>query len=206
MKLGSDPNFDITTRGGVEMSVQHLTIRGHTTWFQASDRQVFIGDVLDLATSPTTRDSGCALRKRRGSRVDGDRRRDAHRHEGSVARGFGAACRTREPAKSSRWRRARGSFIVAKRTTRRSYSCPTRPVRHCAPAPSRPRQSRSRARFAGSRVSCRPSACQTTKFGKEPSPTGVGERQGSQTDSREQVGDDVARSIGATVAQELWNP
>lgn len=37
------------------MSVQHLTIEDTRAWFQASDRQVFIGDVLDLATSPTTR-------------------------------------------------------------------------------------------------------------------------------------------------------
>ena len=37
------------------MSVQHLTIEDTRTWFQASDRQVFIGDVLDLATSPMTR-------------------------------------------------------------------------------------------------------------------------------------------------------
>ena len=37
------------------MSVQHLTIDDTRTWFQASDRQVFIGDVLDLATSATTR-------------------------------------------------------------------------------------------------------------------------------------------------------
>jgi ethanolamine utilization protein EutQ (cupin superfamily) len=37
------------------MSVQHLTIEDTRAWFQASDRQVFIGDVLDLATSETTR-------------------------------------------------------------------------------------------------------------------------------------------------------
>ena len=37
------------------MSVQHLTIDDTRTWFQASDRQVFIGDVLDLVTSATTR-------------------------------------------------------------------------------------------------------------------------------------------------------
>jgi ethanolamine utilization protein EutQ (cupin superfamily) len=37
------------------MSVHHLTIDDTRTWIQASDRQVFIGDVLDLATSPTTR-------------------------------------------------------------------------------------------------------------------------------------------------------
>jgi ethanolamine utilization protein EutQ len=37
------------------MSVQHLTIDDTTTWFQAGDRNVFIGDVLDLATSATLR-------------------------------------------------------------------------------------------------------------------------------------------------------
>ena len=37
------------------MSVQHLTIDDTRAWFQASGRQVFIGDVLDLATSATTR-------------------------------------------------------------------------------------------------------------------------------------------------------
>ena len=37
------------------MSVQYLTIDDTRAWFQASDRQVFIGDVLDLATSATTR-------------------------------------------------------------------------------------------------------------------------------------------------------
>jgi ethanolamine utilization protein EutQ (cupin superfamily) len=37
------------------MSVQHLTIDDTRTWFQASDRQVYIGDVLDLATSAATR-------------------------------------------------------------------------------------------------------------------------------------------------------
>lgn len=37
------------------MSVQHLTIDDTRTWFQPSDRQVFVGDVMDLATSPTTR-------------------------------------------------------------------------------------------------------------------------------------------------------
>jgi hypothetical protein len=37
------------------MSVQHLTIDDTRTWFQASHRRVFIGDVLDLATSATTR-------------------------------------------------------------------------------------------------------------------------------------------------------
>src|SRR5215213_1145572 len=38
-----------------DMSVQHLTIDDTRAWFQASDRQVFIGDVMDLATSATTR-------------------------------------------------------------------------------------------------------------------------------------------------------
>jgi len=37
------------------MSVQHLKSQDTRTWVQASDRQVFIGNVLDLATSPTTR-------------------------------------------------------------------------------------------------------------------------------------------------------
>lgn len=37
------------------MSVQHLTIDDTTTWFQAGDRNVFIGDVLDLATTATLR-------------------------------------------------------------------------------------------------------------------------------------------------------
>jgi ethanolamine utilization protein EutQ (cupin superfamily) len=37
------------------MSVQHLTIDDTRAWFQAGDREVFIGDVLDLATSLTTR-------------------------------------------------------------------------------------------------------------------------------------------------------
>ena len=37
------------------MSVQHLTIDDTRAWFQAGDRQVFVGDVLDLATSATTR-------------------------------------------------------------------------------------------------------------------------------------------------------
>ena len=36
------------------MSVQHLTIDDTRTWFQASDRAVLIGDVLDVAASPTT--------------------------------------------------------------------------------------------------------------------------------------------------------
>jgi ethanolamine utilization protein EutQ (cupin superfamily) len=37
------------------MSVHHVTIDDTRTWFQASDREVYIGDVLDLATSATTR-------------------------------------------------------------------------------------------------------------------------------------------------------
>ena len=37
------------------MSVQHLTIDDTTTWFQAGERNVFIGDVLDLATSAALR-------------------------------------------------------------------------------------------------------------------------------------------------------
>ena len=37
------------------MAVHHVTIGDTRAWFQASDREVFIGDVLDLATSATTR-------------------------------------------------------------------------------------------------------------------------------------------------------
>ena len=37
------------------MSVQHLTIDDTRAWFQAGDREVFIGGVLDLATTATTR-------------------------------------------------------------------------------------------------------------------------------------------------------
>ena len=37
------------------MSVHHLTVDDTRAWFQASDREVFIGDVLDVATTPTTR-------------------------------------------------------------------------------------------------------------------------------------------------------
>jgi len=37
------------------MSVHHVTIDDTRAWFQASDREVYIGDVLDLATSATTR-------------------------------------------------------------------------------------------------------------------------------------------------------
>jgi len=37
------------------MSVHHLTIDDTTTWFQAGDRNVFIGGVLDLATSAALR-------------------------------------------------------------------------------------------------------------------------------------------------------
>lgn len=45
------------------MSVHHLTIDDTRTWVQASDRQVFIGDVLDLATSATTRVRFCRYGK-----------------------------------------------------------------------------------------------------------------------------------------------
>jgi len=41
------------------MSVQHLTIDDTTTWYQPSDRNVFIGDVLDLATSAALRVRFC---------------------------------------------------------------------------------------------------------------------------------------------------
>jgi ethanolamine utilization protein EutQ (cupin superfamily) len=38
-----------------DMSVQHLTIDDTRAWFQAGEREVFIGDVLDVVTTPTTR-------------------------------------------------------------------------------------------------------------------------------------------------------
>jgi ethanolamine utilization protein EutQ (cupin superfamily) len=37
------------------MSMQHVTIDDTRAWFQAGDREVFVGDVLDLVTTPTTR-------------------------------------------------------------------------------------------------------------------------------------------------------
>jgi ethanolamine utilization protein EutQ len=37
------------------MSMQHLTIDDTRAWFQAGEREVFIGDVLDVITTPTTR-------------------------------------------------------------------------------------------------------------------------------------------------------
>jgi ethanolamine utilization protein EutQ (cupin superfamily) len=37
------------------MSVQHLTIDDTRAWFQAGDRDVFVGDMLDLVSTPTTR-------------------------------------------------------------------------------------------------------------------------------------------------------
>ena len=37
------------------MSMQHLTIDDTRAWFQAGEREVFIGDVLDVVTTPTTR-------------------------------------------------------------------------------------------------------------------------------------------------------
>jgi ethanolamine utilization protein EutQ (cupin superfamily) len=37
------------------MSMQHVTIDDTRAWFQAGEREVFIGGVLDLATSATTR-------------------------------------------------------------------------------------------------------------------------------------------------------
>jgi ethanolamine utilization protein EutQ (cupin superfamily) len=45
------------------MSIHHLTIDDTRTWLQPSDRQVFIGDVLDLATSATTRIRFCRYGK-----------------------------------------------------------------------------------------------------------------------------------------------
>ena len=35
--------------------MQHLTIDDTRAWFQAGEREVFIGDVLDVITTPTTR-------------------------------------------------------------------------------------------------------------------------------------------------------
>jgi len=37
------------------MSIHHLTIDDTRAWFQASDRDVYIGDVMDLVSNPTTR-------------------------------------------------------------------------------------------------------------------------------------------------------
>jgi ethanolamine utilization protein EutQ len=37
------------------VSTQHLTIDDTRAWFQAGEREVFIGDVLDVVTTPTTR-------------------------------------------------------------------------------------------------------------------------------------------------------
>ena len=37
------------------MSMQHVTIDDTRAWFQAGEREVFIGGVLDLATTATTR-------------------------------------------------------------------------------------------------------------------------------------------------------
>ena len=37
------------------MSVQHLTIDDTRAWFQAGDHDVYVGDVLDVITSPNTR-------------------------------------------------------------------------------------------------------------------------------------------------------
>ena len=37
------------------MSVQHLTIDDTRAWFQAGDHDVYVGDVLDVITSPSTR-------------------------------------------------------------------------------------------------------------------------------------------------------
>jgi len=38
-----------------DMSMQHVTIDDTRAWFQAGEREVFIGGVLDLATTATTR-------------------------------------------------------------------------------------------------------------------------------------------------------
>src|SRR5215207_7562031 len=45
---------DSLTRSN-DMSMQHVTIDDTRAWFQAGDREVFVGDVLDLVTTPTTR-------------------------------------------------------------------------------------------------------------------------------------------------------
>jgi ethanolamine utilization protein EutQ (cupin superfamily) len=37
------------------MSIHHLSINDTRAWFQASDREVYIGDVMDLVSNPTTR-------------------------------------------------------------------------------------------------------------------------------------------------------
>jgi ethanolamine utilization protein EutQ (cupin superfamily) len=37
------------------MSIHHLSIDDTRVWFQASDREVYIGDVMDLVSNPTTR-------------------------------------------------------------------------------------------------------------------------------------------------------
>ena len=37
------------------MSVHHLTSDDTRAWFQASDRDVYIGDVMDLVSNPTTK-------------------------------------------------------------------------------------------------------------------------------------------------------
>ena len=74
------------------MSVQHLTIDDTRAWFQASDRQVFIGDVLDLATSATTRvrfaryGKGRASRSIRGQCSDRPGRRSHLSREGYESR------------------------------------------------------------------------------------------------------------------------
>jgi ethanolamine utilization protein EutQ len=46
-----------------QMSVHHVTAEDTRAWFQSGDREVFIGDVLDLATSPTTRVRFCRYGK-----------------------------------------------------------------------------------------------------------------------------------------------
>ena len=45
------------------MTVHHLTIDDTRAWFQASDREVFIGDVLDLVSNATTRVRFCRYGK-----------------------------------------------------------------------------------------------------------------------------------------------
>jgi ethanolamine utilization protein EutQ len=45
------------------MSVRHLTIKDPTTWYQHSDRQIFIGDVVDASNSDTMSVGFCRYSK-----------------------------------------------------------------------------------------------------------------------------------------------
>ena len=88
------------------MSVQHLTIDDTTTWFQAGDRNVFIGDVLDLATSATLRVR--FSRYGRGASHEWMVTADEALivTKGRSPFGLRPACRPPRPAKSFRSRRA----------------------------------------------------------------------------------------------------